>query len=220
MKSYLLLCFLAIILNATSYAQTYFTLSEKLINSSFTVFSPMIDRDFPEMNEGVFQIRPGIKVIKNRWAFNAHASYFLSNDQNLLKNKSATFYGHGLSLSTQYHFIDWKSFKLQPSIEIGIRKYYLDYIETVSRGSFPIIKEKITVFSFTGIGMYGDIGIGIEKIYDLKNRKFGVGFGVGYRLDYGTWQLSDPIPIKNSFAHQNGLFLNVNLLVALKRNHR
>ena len=215
--------FLLILIIPAGHAQTYFSFSEKMIDADFSAFQPMADRGFSEMNEGVFQIRPGVKFIKNNWSFNSHLSYFISNDQNKIEQKMAEFYGYGFSLGAQYHLRTWKTFKVLPSIEVGIRKYYLDYTEVVTKRdptTFVETKNKYTVFSFTGVGVYGDLGMALEKNYELKNRTFGIGFEVGYRLDYGTWKLSEPIPIQNANANQNGLFLNIGILVALRRSHR
>jgi len=202
-------------------AQVYFSFSEKIINADFSVFQPIARRGFSEMNEGIFQVRPGIKIIKNRWSFTSHYSFFLANDQNKIKNKAAELRGQGFSIGSQYHLTGWGSFKVFPSLEVGVRKYYLDYsatITTTNPSTFRPTKEKITLFSFNGLGFYGDIGIGLEKIYPLKNRAFGIGFEAGYRLDYGTWELSDPIPINNANASHNGTFLNIHLLFALQKN--
>ncbi len=220
MKKTILLGIFMVTALVSSRAQIYFSFSEKIINSDFSVFQPMATRGFSAMNEGVFQVRPGIKFIKNRWSFSSHYSFFISNDQNRREMKTAEFHGQGLSLGAQYHLTDWSSFKVLPSIEVGVRKYYLDYIETITKTNpttFVTTKEKITLFSFNGLGLYGDIGIDLEKLYLLKKRAFGIGFGVGYRLDYGTWQLSDPIPIKNANASHNGFFLNIHLLFALQK---
>ncbi len=221
MKKFIISLFITIVAYSSINAQLYFSFSEKVINADFSVFRPMAKRGFSDMNEGIFQVQPGIKFIKNRWAFTSHYAFFISNDQNKIKNKKAALHGQGFSIGTQYHLTNWGSFKLSPALEVGIRKYNLDYIQTVTKTdpiTFRTTTEDLTAFSFNGLGLYTDIGLNMEKIYPIKKRAFGIGFGVGYRLDYGTWQLSDPIPINNANAHHNGTYINIHLLFALQKN--
>ena len=221
MKTFIFSLFFILTSHSTIHAQTYLSFSEKLINADFSVFHPLVSRGFPEMNEGIVQIRAGVKMDKKRWGFNSHISYFVSSDQNDKEKKNAKLDGYGLSLGAHYDLLSWGTFNVQPRLEVGVRKYYLDYVETITKVNpitFRSISEHVTVFSFQGIGVFGDIGIALEKKYDGYNRSFGIGFGAGYRIDYGTWQLSDPIPIKNADAYNNGMFASISFFVALKRN--
>ena len=210
-------CLLLISLTHLASAQTYFSFSEKIINADFSAFRPLEKRGYSALDKGVFQLQPGIKVITNKWTYTSHFSYFVSNDQNRRENKSAEFHGYGFAIGAQYHLLDWKSFKLQPTLEIGARKYYLDYFINPSRTFPSTITKKINAFSFIGQGIYSDIGVILEKRYEISRRTFGIGFGAGYRLDYGTWQLTDPIPIQNAKSNHNGMFLNINIVISLKR---
>lgn len=204
-------------------AQTYFVFSEKMINANFSVFSPLADRAFPAMDEGILQIRTGVKLTRKKSTINANLSYLLSNDRNILGAKTARLYGYSLGIGAQYDWFKWQSFSILPSIELGVRKYNLIYTETVTTtdpASFRTRKKKYDVFSFSGIGMYGDIGLSMEKHYPMKRRTFGIGFGLGYRFDYGYWKINDPTSLAKSKANQNGIYIEVSMLIPFKRTKK
>lgn len=205
-------------------AQTYISISEKIINADFSAFQPMADRDFPRMNEGILQARAGAKTYINKISLSAHLSYFYSEDDNAPKGKSAKFHGYGGSIAGQYHLWSWQTFSIRPTLEIGVRQYYLDYYEILPLDQLGIFSffqggNKSKAFSFTSWGLYEDIGITLEKRYSMKKGEFGFGFETGYRLDRGHWKLAE-FPLSNSIANHNGLFFNINLLFSFHKRHK
>ena len=197
-----------------AYGQRYLVLSEKAIQTNFGVFKPMTERGFPAVDEGIIQIRTGVKFKKEKFSFFPNISAFFSNDNNKLQDKFAKLKGYGLGFETQYHLLDWKSFRVCPSVEIGLEQYHLIYEETLTQNSpgslFPQRKEKVEAFHFVNIGLYEDVALCLEKYYPIGKHEFGFGFELGYRFNQGQWKIIDEsIKITNAIIHQNVFFFGL-----------
>lgn len=187
-----------------------------MLTYGYSGINQKIEGLYPALDDYAYEISFGKHYVSNKGTFGLNMSYFFNNKHG--NNGSSMFYGYGLSSNFEFNLFRLKAIRFYSLVDIAIRQYNIALSNTKTGGFsfYDALNKQVELYKFSNLGLYFDLGLGMNYFFDLWVYNFGVGISGGIRQNAGnTWKYEDIISLTGKLVRTNGFFVGLNFYINL-----